>query len=352
MDRAGSAPDKYLNFGFKSLRVEVQKCLKSSKTNETEIHLVDRMDGDFRPDHYLAQHSVGVRRNRTFHRHSEIELVLVEKGRLGNLVGGEVVWLHPGRLAAFWGAVPHTLVGAVPGTIYNWLTVPFSWFLEWRLPPQCNEAILAGKMLQEPDAQDAPADLALFSRWHRDLRDVSPDLRKVVLLESEARLRRLLRRAIAATGERRATDASPGSSGIVERMTRFVASHYSETLRIADIAGQVGLHPNYAAALFRRTCGVGLLDYIKEYRIYHAQRLLATTDQKILKVAIGAGFGSASRFYCAFQKTCGTTPRAYRHGMAGLLGDSGTNPDPGAAFRLSNSRSDPGDRSGGARASR
>ena len=325
MRRAGPVSDKHLNFGLVSMRVEVLKCIKLPGSNETEIHLAERGDDRHRRDRqtagYLAKYSVGIRRNRTFHRHSEIEIVLVEKGRMGNLVGGEVVWQHPGRLSVFWGAVPHSPVGVTPGTIFNWITIPFGWFLEWQLPRAFNDALLAGKTLIEPDRENTASDLEGFYRWHRDLREGSADSRKIVLLECEARLRRLQRRAMTNIPERlRRSDVAHGNSGNVERMTRFVASHYQEPLRTADVAAQVGLHPNYAASLFRRTCGVSLLDYIKEYRIYHAQRLLATTDQKILTVAIGAGFGSASRFYSAFQKVCGKTPRAYRHAMSPIFG--------------------------------
>src|SRR5580704_16117798 len=98
MYRADSGSDKHLKFGLASMRSE-----KELARNE-------------------------------FHRHNEIEIVLVEKGRIGHLIGGELVWFDAGRLAAFWGAVPHTPVEVAAGSIINWLTIPFSWFLEWRLP--------------------------------------------------------------------------------------------------------------------------------------------------------------------------------------------------------------------------
>jgi len=181
--------------------------------------------------------------------------------------------------------------------------------------------MLRGKTLIERDDSNASGDLALFSRWHRDLRDGSADLRKVVLLECEARLRRLVRTAAIVPGRKgRIAEASRGSSGRVERMTRYVSSHYTEPLRIADVAAHAGVHPNYAAALFRRTCGLSLPDYVREHRIYHAQRLLAATNDKIVMIALAAGFGSASRFYCAFRQACGSTPRAYRRAMAPLFG--------------------------------
>ena len=47
-------------------------------------------------------------------------------------------------------------------------------------------------------------------------------------------------------------------------------------------------------------------------RISHAQRLLVTTDDTILDIALAAGFQSLSRFNEAFKSICGCPPRDYR----------------------------------------
>jgi AraC-like DNA-binding protein len=40
--------------------------------------------------------------------------------------------------------------------------------------------------------------------------------------------------------------------------------------------------------------------------------MLVTSDAKVLKVAMEAGFGSLSRFNVAFRSLCGCSPREYR----------------------------------------
>ena len=45
--------------------------------------------------------------------------------------------------------------------------------------------------------------------------------------------------------------------------------------------------------------------------VAHARRLLATTDAKVLDIAMQAGFGSASQFYNVFHQVAGQTPRQY-----------------------------------------
>jgi AraC family transcriptional regulator, melibiose operon regulatory protein len=75
----------------------------------------------------------------------------------------------------------------------------------------------------------------------------------------------------------------------------------------------VGLNPNYAMTVFREGCGLSLWEYVTRLRISHAQRLLLTTDWTMERVALDCGFGSSSRFFAAFRRICGMTPRQYRY---------------------------------------
>ena len=75
-------------------------------------------------------------------------------------------------------------------------------------------------------------------------------------------------------------------------MACSVAQHFADPLPINDISRSVRLHPGYATTLFQKTFGMTLLECVNHDRIVHAQRLLATTDKKILTIALESGFGS------------------------------------------------------------
>jgi AraC-like DNA-binding protein len=64
--------------------------------------------------------------------------------------------------------------------------------------------------------------------------------------------------------------------------------------------------------VFQRTFGTTLLKYVTQHRLSHAQRLLVTTEDLILNIALKSGFGSLSRFNEAFRQAFGCTPREYR----------------------------------------
>ena len=95
-------------------------------------------------------------------------------------------------------------------------------------------------------------------------------------------------------------------------MARDVARHYQQALKVQDVAREVQLHPNYAMRFFKKTFRTTLNEYVTQYRIAQAQRLLATTDAKVIEVAFESGFRTLSRFYDAFERACGCSPSRYR----------------------------------------
>ena len=54
------------------------------------------------------------------------------------------------------------------------------------------------------------------------------------------------------------------------------------------------------------------MDYLIEYRIRAAKKLLETTDYSITDIALNCGFNSTSYFTKLFHRSCGKTPNAYR----------------------------------------
>ena len=79
------------------------------------------------------------------------------------------------------------------------------------------------------------------------------------------------------------------------------------------IASHAGLHPKYLMRVFKKLCGVSVWEYLTRLRVSHAQRLLITSDMKVLDVAMESGFSSVAPFYAAFAAhTRGIRPLRYR----------------------------------------
>ncbi len=252
--------------------------------------------------------------------HNEVELNLLRGGWVTYLLGGRKVRIEAGQLTAFWAAIPHQILDHGDEPDYFVATIPFAWFLQCRLPDRMVQPLLQGEVLSDPANDRASLDYRMFSQWVEDLKAPTEDMKRAVMLEMEARL---LRMALAlpslqstpARARRKRPVLSDGGLNKVEHMACYIAQHYLEKISVDDIGKAVGLHPNYAMSLFQKTFGTTLVDYLTHHRVSHAQRLLATTDEKIVDVAFGSGFASISRFNEAFRRICGCSPREYRVGL-------------------------------------
>jgi AraC-like DNA-binding protein len=249
--------------------------------------------------------------------HNEVELNLLESGWVAYLLGGRKVRIEAGSLSAFWAAIPHQIIEYGPDTQYFVATIPFPWFLQWKLPEPFVQPLLLGAVHTEPTPGRGRSDLELFAQWERDLREVSEPSTEIVMLEMEARLRRLAAAlpapsAAIAKLPSRHTALHDASLNKVEQMACLIAREYTEPMTVEDIGRAVGLHPNYAMSLFKKAFGTTLIDYLTRHRVSHAQRLLMTTDRRIVEVAFESGFSSVSRFNEAFRRACGCSPREYR----------------------------------------
>jgi AraC-like DNA-binding protein len=248
------------------------------------------------------------------HRHDDIELNFVARGRLEYLFGGRSVPVEAGQLAVFWAATPHQLVadaraageGDTDGDVC-WLHLPLTNVLGWGLPAE----LVARLMLDEPVVVDGSAvgDLsAAFDRWVVDLAD--PESVDIAMLEAQAVVRRALRAPVIRQ------DGRPARADVlahgVAAMATFIATEFRSPLRVTDVADVAHLHPSSAMSAFRGALGVTIAQYLTRCRIAEAQRLLITTDRSVGDIGAAAGFGSQSAFYDMFTRATGRAPATYR----------------------------------------
>ena len=98
----------------------------------------------------------------------------------------------------------------------------------------------------------------------------------------------------------------------IKLIMKYVENHYMEKITIADIAKVAGCSESHFMRYFKETMGTSFIDYLREYRLTMAVRLLLASDASILSIAEEVGFDNLSYFNRAFKKKYGVTPREYR----------------------------------------
>lgn len=279
------------------------------------VSLFDPNRPDFAPYGLTCVRWMPSRMQRPDH-HDEIELNLLREGSVTYLLGGSKVRVEAGQLTLFWAAFPHQIIDSGTGAEYFVATIPFAWFLQFRLPDFFTQPLLQGQLQRDAGPACHRADADLFAQWESDLRDNSSETSEIVLLEMKARLLRMAGRtppaAAPARKQRRHSPVHEGGLNKVEQMACLIARRYTEPMTVGEIGHAVGLHPNYAMSLFKQAFGMTLIEYLASHRLSHAQRLLATSDDKVVDIALASGFNSISRFNEAFRESCGCSPREYR----------------------------------------
>lgn len=242
-------------------------------------------------------------------RHNEIEINYFPEGGITYLFQGRKVIVPPKKLTVFWGLVPHQIIDFKDVKPYYVCTVPFSVFLEWQLAGSFVDGLLKGDMFFEESEDHSGYDEFLFKNWLNDINGNGSS--EVALLEIHARISRMSTRMLSLERKKHTSIHGSGISH-VERIAIFIAQNYSTPIKVSDIGKAVGLHPDHANAIFKKTFGSTLSEYITEERIAHAQRKLVTTDQSITDIIFDCGFNSISRFNAVFLKINCCTPREYR----------------------------------------
>ena len=83
-------------------------------------------------------------------------------------------------------------------------------------------------------------------------------------------------------------------------------------LTLRGLASEVGILPNYVSQTLNAKIGKTFFDYVNDYRVEAAKKVLHTTQLPAHDVALEVGFNSRSAFYRAFKNTTGMTPKQFR----------------------------------------
>ena len=93
---------------------------------------------------------------------------------------------------------------------------------------------------------------------------------------------------------------------------QYVEEHITDELTVDMIADYVGISSFYFQKGFAMFCGFTISEYIRNRRLALAGNDLATSDERIIDIAMKYGYDSPDGFTKAFSRFHGVTPTAAR----------------------------------------
>ena len=105
--------------------------------------------------------------------------------------------------------------------------------------------------------------------------------------------------------------STSSSSQYVLNAIKYIQFNYSHDISIDDVAKSVGVSRSHLYRVFMLNVGQSPIDYLTEYRINEACKLLRAGNLSIAEVAISVGFFDQFYFSRVFKRAKGVPPSKY-----------------------------------------
>jgi AraC-like DNA-binding protein len=92
----------------------------------------------------------------------------------------------------------------------------------------------------------------------------------------------------------------------------YIKNHYQEKISLADVGEKVNMSGEYFSRFFSRIMKKSFFEFLNEYKINVACRLLIETDMQVAEVCYASGYESITFFYRQFKKFKNFQPQEYR----------------------------------------
>jgi transcriptional regulator GlxA family with amidase domain len=99
----------------------------------------------------------------------------------------------------------------------------------------------------------------------------------------------------------------------IARVQAFIAEHFAENLKIADVAKKSGMSVRNFSRHFKSATGEALSSYVQRTRIEASKRLLETTNFSASEIMYKVGYNDERSFRRLFKQQTGLAPKYYRN---------------------------------------
>ena len=101
---------------------------------------------------------------------------------------------------------------------------------------------------------------------------------------------------------------------LVDELQRYAKARFWTDISLKELASEYHKNEKYLGRLFKKETGVEFRQYLISLRLEKAEKLLLTTDDKILDIALDCGFNNVSYFNRLFFQKHGVSPSRFRQG--------------------------------------
>ena len=254
-------------------------------------------------------------RNHTFwHYHPEIELVYVNGGSGKRQIGSHISYYQHGDLILIGSNLPHcgftdSLTDNDKETVIQF-SPDFLGKNFWELPEMRNIKVLLERAKKGIVFQGE--DKIMIGEKIEALSSLTNYKRLLVLLD----VLNMLENAKDFTllnAEGFVLDTELEDNNRINVIFNFVKNEFKRNITLEEIANLVSLTVPAFCRYFKKTTGKTFVQFVNEYRLVHAAKLLHQKQISITDVCFESGYNNFSHFNKQFKKFTGKSPSVYRN---------------------------------------
>ena len=261
------------------------------------------------------------------HRHEFIEIAYVCRGTGKHVVDGREQPVSKGDLFILQSDTPHSFFPDDPANsgqleVYNCMFMPEmigSLHLELPVLREVSGIFLLNGLY--PEERTYKPDLKLTDSHQNDFQSVFAVMHEEFARKREGyfellklKLCELLIQIYRAFKSRYKESPHPDRYRLelIQRAILYLREHYASPVQLGDISRHALLSKSYFSALFKKTTGMSVFEYLQKLRIEEACRMLVDGSDKITDIAGKVGYGDYRFFNKTFRKMTGMTAQQYR----------------------------------------
>ena len=257
-----------------------------------------------------------------WHQHPEYELVYLSRGVKGRRhIGHHYACFDDGDLTFLGSDLPHYgyFKKGKPG--------------QHKIVVQLRSDFLGSRFLSQPEMA---AIRGLFERakggitFSGETKDrIGAHLERLLELENFDRLLELLQmfNDLASSTEYEllqadgfAVEVDPSEKERIRKVYSYVEKHFQRTIPLEDIAAKVNMTVPSFCRYIKKLTGKTFTQFVNEFRIDYASRLLVEESMTIAEVSVESGFNNFSHFNKQFKSITNQSPSVFRKQQRQMVG--------------------------------
>lgn len=269
----------------------------------------------------VREHNEKIEVNLPFwHFHPELELVYVNKGKGKRHIGSHLSYFNNSQLILIGANLPHSGFTDRFSTNGTEIIVQFK------------EDFLGESFLEIPEMQQVKT---LFARAKKGViynveakKTIGPKIEALLQCEGIDRIIKFLDilKDLAHTNNYSllnvdgfAFEVEPQDNKKIDIVFGHVSKNFKQSITLGEIAEKVSMTVPAFCRYFKKVTGKTFTQFVNEFRIVHATKLLAENPTSITDICFESGFNNFSHFNKLFKNFTGKSPLKYRNEMKHLV---------------------------------